>query len=285
MGFGVDLDEDVIEDVELASTLRRASALVDAYCAAPQIPQPHSFAGGAITGEQHKWSVGTDTRAGSRRVYVYHRPIKHVDNFAIKVTNTIKVTVGPSDIYINNSEGYIELVSLAAVTYGIYPIGIIPNLGLHTPVVELDYEYGYEAAVTSESLYATDGLTYRTGNGFLKPSAVSVYNNGTAVTSGFSIDHEDGSVLFASPPSGVVTANYTYLVPRAIAQATGEIAADMLAERALAEKGMRRLAAITMAEIELRRTLQGTNVSTDITSFLPQSAIVLLEPYRFRSVG
>lgn len=51
MGFGVDLS--VFEEVEVRNILARASARVNTYCAVPNLPQPHDFRGGTVTGEQH----------------------------------------------------------------------------------------------------------------------------------------------------------------------------------------------------------------------------------------
>jgi len=283
MGFGADLDD--VEDVELAMLIARASSVVNTYCAAPKIPQEHHFAGGSIIREQHRWPFGTETTHGTRRLYTYHRPIKDVSTFRIRVTNTMEVTVTGADIFINNSEGYIELISLAAVSFGIMPVGVLPNLGLYTPVAEVDYTYGYEFSAVGEPLYETDGQVYRGTNGFWQADSVTIYDGGVAVASGgYVLDLEDGSVQFTTQPTGSVTADYIYTMPNEVAMATGEIVADQLSERALTARGMRRLAGVKMAEIELRRSLRGTSVSADLASIIPETAALLLDPYRFRTI-
>lgn len=282
MGFGADLDG--VDDVELAMLIARASSVVNTYCAAPKIPQAHHFGGGSIVREQHRWPFGTEVIHGTRRLYTYHRPIKAVTAFRIRVTNTMEVSVGGDDIFINNSEGYIELISLAAVSFGIMPVGILPNLGLYTPVAEADYTYGYKFTEVGETLYATDGLLYRGVNGYWLTGSVTVYANGVAMPSGFTLNLEDGTVLLAAPTVSTITVDYSYSMPNEVAMATGEIVADQLSEKSLTEKGMRRLAGVKMAEIELRRSLRGTTVTADLSATIPDTAALLLEPYRFRTI-
>jgi hypothetical protein len=281
MGFGADLDG--IEEVELANILTRSTAVVNAYCAAPMIPQPFSFTGGTITGEQHKWTLGTEITKGTRRVYPYSRPIKNVTDFRIKVTNQISAVINARDLFINNTYGYIEVVSLAAVVYGVYPVGVVPNLGLYQPVAEINYEYGWEFPVTTETLYATDGLTYRSQHGFWEANSATIYEGGTATTSGI-VDYVDGTVTFPYHPATTVTASYTYTLPSAVEQATGEVASTLLAERELTEKGMRGLAGIQIAEVHLRRSFEGGKVSDEIKAKVSPTAQMLLEPYRFITI-
>ena len=47
MGFGIDISE--LDDTELLSLCRQASAVVDAYCNVPRIPQKHDFRGGTMS--------------------------------------------------------------------------------------------------------------------------------------------------------------------------------------------------------------------------------------------
>jgi len=284
MSFGIDTTD--MEDVALASVLNQASTVADMYCAAPQLPQPHKFSGGTITGEQHRWSLGTDTIRATRRVYPVHRPLKAVSAFRILVTPTIKVEIGSNDIFINNQDGYIELVSFAAVRFGVFPVGVVPNLGLLVPVAETDYTYGYSFPVTGDRLYATDGMTFRGQANYWAADPAPVLYVGGAVASGgtYAIDYEDGSVKFTSLVSDSVTADYTYTLPQPFAYATGEIATSLLGERDLAAKGMRALAGMDLAEISLRRTLRGNDVRSEVSTSIPETALTLLAPYRFQTV-
>jgi hypothetical protein len=283
MAYGHDLD--AFDDADLAQIIARASAVVDMWCACPQLPQPFKFFGGSVTREQHRWTLGTDLVHGTRRIYPTHRPIQAVSQFRIRVTNQLSVTISGNDMFINNADGYVELVSLAAVSYGIYPVGIVPNLGLHTPVAELTYTYGYMFPVVGEMLYATDGKLFRSvGNYWSADPPPVIYVNGAEKTSGFVIDYPDGTVYFDAAPSGIVRADYTYTLPIPVAQATGEIVTDILGERDLTAKGMRGLAGVQIAEMNIRRSLHGTNVDASLAANVPEMAQLLLAPYRFLSV-
>lgn len=282
-GLGTDLTN--VEDVELFRHIVAASAAVDAYCAVPRLPSAHSFAGGIITNEQKRWTIGSDTINGTRRFYPWHRPVRTVTSFRIRLTNTITVSVGPDDIFINQSEGYVELVSLAAVSFGVYPIGVVPNLGLATPTAELSYTYGWSFPVVGEPLFATDGYTYQASNGFWEEDSETVYVDGVATTTGFTVDRTEGTIVFSALEPGPVSVDYSYTLPQEIARATNEIVADRLSERSLVAKGLGGLAGIRMAEIELRRSLRGTTVEAALQNTIPDSAALLLEGYRFRSVA
>lgn len=288
-GFGIDVSD--MDDTELRPILTRASALAESYCAVPHLPQKHSFAGGTITAEQHSWRLGTEVTAGHRRVYLWHRPIKAITSFSIRLTPEYSVSVGANDIFINNSEGYIELVSLAAVSFGIYPIGVVPNLGLLIPVVETSYTYGYAYTTTDEPLDVTDGRTFRSQNAFwLSSPAPVIKRNGTTVTSSeYTVDYQDGSIRFTllQAATDQITANYSYSLPSQILNAVGSIATSMLGERSIAAKGLTGLDNIKIAEVSISRVRPGMfgNRGTQTQSIIPEDAKELLAPFVFRSVG
>lgn len=284
LGYGIDLSN--VPDYELDSIIMSSSATVDSYCSVPLIPQEHSFRGGSITNEQQPWTLGTDVVRGTRRFYPYHRPIKAISSFSIQVTNQINVTVGPNDLYVNVPQNYFELISLAAVTFGVFPVGLVPNLGLHTPVAKATYTYGYEFQVTNETLDETDANLFRGNNGCWDPSIVPVVRtNGTVASpSLYTVDYFDGSVKFAVAPNAVVTADYTYTLPAAIAAATGEIVTQALSDRELARKGMHGLAAIQVQDMSIRRSFRGGSVPGELAQAVPDNAARLLEGFRFRTM-
>lgn len=282
-GFGIDVSD--IEDAELRSILARASALVDVYCAIPTIPQRYSFSGGAVTGEQHPWTLGTEVTWTTRRVYPIQGPINTVTSFVVKFTNTYQVTIDPTNLYINKSQGWAEVVSLAAVVSGLYPVGI--NFGLYTPVAEIAYTYGWSFPVVADRLYPVDGNTYQGTRGFWSASpAPVVYVDGVEQTSGITIDREEGEVTFDDPQSATahITADYTYTLPEAIAEATGIIATAALGERALSAIGMTGLSSFKVAEVALARTNRGA-FGIEQQAHIPPSAASLLDTYAFKSIG
>lgn len=287
--FGIDVSE--LDDAALRAVLVRSSALVNAYTAAPNLPQRHDFRGGTATSEQHQWRLGTDYYTGTRRVYIWHKPIRSVASMRIRITNNYAVTLSANDLFINNSEGYIEVTSLAAVSFGIYPVGIAPNLGLYIPVAEVTYDYGWTFSAVDEPLDVVDGLTYISSHMAWRTSPTPVIKkNGSPLSSGYTIDSNEGTVKLstAATATDVFTATYDYSLPDAIQEATGIIATAQLGERALATKGMTGLASVRIAEVALARTMSREgqqNSATNQSFVIPEAAAQLLDPYRFHSVG
>jgi hypothetical protein len=285
MGFGTDLTG--IDDGVLSRILARASAQVDAYCSIPQLPSKYDFRGGAQATEQHTWTLGDAWQplgAGGRRVYLRSTPVRTITSFVIKFTNTYQVTIDPANLYLNQSEGWAEVVSLAALVTGVYPVGI--NFGLYTPVAEVAYTYGYDFPVSGEILLdAGDHKTYSAANQFwaVTPTPV-VKKNGAPVTSGITLDFTEGTVTFGSAnlTSDIITLDYHYTLPRDIAEATGLLATDALGERDLTARGMTGLARLSVEEITLQRTVP-RGIQTITMEVRPEIAL-LLENWIFRTV-
>lgn len=282
MGFGVDLT--AFDEVEVRNILARASARVNTYCAAANLPQPHDFRGGTVVGEQHSWSMGSDLVAGQRRYYAWHRPIKEITSFEVVVTNQQKVIISPSELFINHSEGYVEVVSLAVTSIGIFGSGLIPNLGLARPVGVMDYAYGWSFPIVGEELYETDGETFRAQNQWWDTDVVpTVYIDGAEQTTGFTLDYNEGTVTFDDmlDAASTVTLDYSHRLPNAIASATGSIATHMIGQSKLAAKGMVGIGSLKVAEVSITRAPQFRGQDDDA---IPDEAANLLEPYRFLSV-
>jgi hypothetical protein len=281
-----------VDDAELRSVISRASSLVNTFCAAPNLPQRHDFRGGSITREQHAWRMGTDYYTGTRRVYVWHKPVKSITSLAIRVTNNMSVSLSASDLFINNSEGYVEVTSLAAVSFGIYPIGVVPNLGLYIPVAEITYDYGWTFTEVNEQLDPYDAASYMSSHMSWATDPVPVIKkNGAVLTvDKYTIDYVEGTVTMTDTPtaSDRYTATYTYTLPDAIQEATGIIATSQLGERSLAAKGLTGLASLRVAEVAFARTMSregALNSSVNQAFVVPEAAQALLAPYRFHSVG
>ena len=289
LGTGIDLTG--VTDATLAATCERASAMIDSACAVPFLPVKHDFRGGTITGEQHKWRIPDNTfDLGQRRYYPFHDPLTSVQQFRIYVTNTQYVEIQPSDMFINRSEGYVEVVSLALTSVGLFNALIIPNVGLATPTARMNYTYGYDFPVTGEWLTNPSGdlKTYQGVNQWWDATiAATVYKNGTAITSGFTLDYDEGTVTFTSAliSSDVVRADYTYKLPTGIFQATALTVAAELGEDELRGKGMTKLASLEIAEVQLRRTMGRMGaVAPSLSETVPPSAMTLLAPYVFQTV-
>jgi len=146
-------------DNRLEKLVGVASRMVDGYCG-------FSFRY-KTTVEQHKWNQET------RRVFPYSRPIIAVNSFEVFVSNQQKATFNLSDLFINTSQNYVEVTSLANVTYSLFPA--IVALGLIDPVAKINYTHGYTVtpqeikdatALIAIDLASRDAL-YQTGMGQL----------------------------------------------------------------------------------------------------------------------
>jgi hypothetical protein len=255
MGFGIDMSNHT--ELEIRSVINQASNLVNSYCAVPLLPNHHDFRGGTVVKEQHRWPLPAlnFTSQTSRRVYALHQPIKEVTSFSVNFTNTYKVTVDPVNLYVNRIESWAEVVSIAAIISGVYPVGI--NFGLYTPIAEMDYTYGWEFPVVKEYLSPTDStIVYQAANQFwLVGSTPQVYVNNALQTTGYTCNFNEGTVTFGTALNDAdeVTVSYISTLPEAIAMATGHLTATFMAEADLIGKGMGNLSSIKVEEVELRR--------------------------------
>lgn len=287
MGFGVDLSD--LEDADFAFICERASSLVDAHCNVPIIPVKHDFRGGMVAKEQHRWRLVdpnvmySTLDVGTRRVYPFHAPVKEITGFRVKFTNTYQVTIDPSNLYLNKSEGWAEVVSLAAVVTGIYPVGV--NFGLYTPVAEVDYTYGWTFDSVDERLHADDGFTFRAANQFWDVTTAPVVKvNGITQSSGYTVDAYEGRVIFNALQSvnATVTATYQYTLHPDVRDATAYVVADILGDRELRQRGMANLGQLRIAELEATRSTYGHGgVTKELAEAgIPLQAQALLAPFR-----
>jgi len=279
MGFGIDISE--LDDSELASLINQAGTIVDAYCNVPRIPQKHDFRGGVIVGEQHAWRYpSTPFEVGQRRYYPYHWPVTSVQKFRIYVTNTQYVEIAPTELLINNSERYFEVVSLVLTSSGLFNALIVPNVGLATPVATCDYTYGWDFS-ENEDLLATDGQTFRAQNQFWKTTpAPVVTKNNAVVTTGFTINYNEGAVIFDTnlAASDFVSATYNYKLPSDIAWGCGQIVAYLHGQAELQARGMGHLTMLKIAEVEMERDLprgMALSLIADLDRLIPEAALFL----------
>jgi len=282
MGFGSDISE--LDDTELVSLIAQASAVVDSYCNVPRIPQKHDFRGGTITGEQHRWRYPQSPfEIGQRKYYPFHWPILEIQQFRIYVTNTQYVEIAPSAMLINNSERYWEIVSLALTGVGLFNALIIPNVGLADPIAKSTYTYGWDFTVEDDSLTCSDGQTWRAQNQYWFTDtnrAPVIKKNGAVVTSGFTVDATEGSVVFTDNllATDSVTATYHHKLPSDIQYGTGHIVAHLHGEAELHARGMAHLTMIKVAEVTMERDLRRGNPAgliANLDTLVPEAALLL----------
>lgn len=282
-GFGMDTSG--FTNAQMRSILARASVTADAFCNNGLIPERTDFRGGSITAEQHTWQnvdplVGN---VGSRRVYLNRRPIRTVTGFAIKFTNNYQITLPADNLYVNAAAGYVEVVASQPTIVGFPPLGYW--FGLSEPIVETSYTYGWQFVVTGDELEAdSTTLFYATHGSWLPGGSPIIYIDGAEQTTGYTINEDDGSVTFDTEPAPgeVVTADYTYALPQAIADAIGIIATDSIGASRNAGRGLTGLSSLRVAEVAL--TVAAPQVNRGGVS-IPSRAADLLMPFVSGRIG
>ena len=291
MGFGVETEE--LTDSDLSILCQRAHAMVEAYCLVPRLPQIHDFRGGSVTGEQHSWRypVGP-VDVGQRKAWPYHWPVTQINQFRIKVTNTQYVEIAPSELFINNTDRYVEVVSLAITSHGLFQALIVPNIGLATPVVEMDYDYGWSFTETEERLTFTDGFTWRAQHQWWKSTPAPVIKKNGAeqtVTTHYTVDSDEGTITFTTgndaTADDIITATYTHTLPGEIRDAMGYLVAALEAEADAHRRGMAHLRRLTVEEVTMERQREDSANpgNADVAAISPQAA-ALLASFRFDGV-
>lgn len=280
MELGADFDS--LDDFKLASLCAQATAWIDSYCSVPRAPQAHDFRGGTITAETHDWRYPEGAfDIGQRRIFVMHRPIKTVSQLRIFVSKQpIYQEIQTEHLVINSTTGSIDIVALALMPSGLFNALIVPNVGLFTPMLEINYTYGREYMVGSEVLYPTDGQTYRAENQWwLDDPAPAISVNNEEVTEGFGIDFDEGVVVFEDDlgSNDVVTATYIHRLPNEIMQAAGHIAAYLRSGASIRAKGLGRLSSI---QVETVRLTKAPPVHTEDLDLVVPEAAMLLEGYK-----
>ena len=277
-----------LTDLDLRSTLVRAANRVNAFCTVPTEPQSFSFRGGTMIGEKHGW---TDWKA--RRVYLTAHPIRSVEKLRVDATNNLFVDFQTNELYVNEHEGYVEIINFAITKAGIWGEANVPQLGLSQPVAIVDYTYGYRFAVVGEEAYplpTVSGETaafqeYLAENGFWASDVTPVVKkNGVEQASGVTFDRDTGLVRFDTPlaSSDEVTLDYTYTIPSDVVEGNNLIAVALLGERSLAAKGLTGIESIEVEEVRVRRI--GSRSGAEKVVDVPGSAAALLDGYKFITV-
>lgn len=128
IGDLADPDGNAVSDQKIERLIRAAGGLADSYVG-------YSFEYVQNT-EKHPWNQK------NRRIYVRQRPIVSVSAVSVHVSAQQSASFTINDFYINEDRGYVEVTSLAAVTYSLFPA--IVALGMIEPVVEITYTHGYQ---------------------------------------------------------------------------------------------------------------------------------------------
>jgi hypothetical protein len=128
LGDLTDLDGNPLTDAQLEMFIAVASRMADSYVM--------YGLGFHQTTERHVWDQKT------RRVYPREKPIVSLTSVQVYVSNQQRAAFTLNDVFINADRGYVEVTSLATVTYSLFPA--IVALGLIAPVAEITYTHGYQ---------------------------------------------------------------------------------------------------------------------------------------------
>jgi hypothetical protein len=285
MGFGIDTSE--LDNTELLSLVNQATTVVNAYCNVPRIPQMHDFRGGTITSEAHTWRYPVNSLdIGQRREYLFHWPILAIQNFRIYVTNTQYIEIAPTELMINNTERYFEIVSLAITSFGLFNALIVPNVYLASPLAKTSYTYGWDFTVTDEYLSCTDGQTWRAQNQFWfsdEARAPVIKKNGATVSNTpvqYTVDATEGTVVFTENlrDSDTVSASYHHKLPTDIQYGTGHIVAYLHGQAELQSRGMAHLTRLRVAEVDMEKDLRRAapkGLVENLNMLVPEAALLL----------
>ena len=268
--------------LQLASAIQRGARIVEDYTNAPMIPQRHSYLGGTITGERQRWKYPTTPfELGQRRVYPFHTPLITLTQLRIYVTNTQYVEIDPSEVVYQPTERYLEVVSLALTSAGLFNALIIPNVGLATPFGVLNYTYGVRFPITDDLCFATDSTNkiFQASNQFWDATIVPVVKvNGVTKTptTDYTYDATEGTITFVSAQTQQVTANYTYKCPPEAAEANALIAAYDIGQSKIRSKGMSGYQSVKLGEVAFTRPAPREFASVDnLAQTVPEAATLL----------
>jgi hypothetical protein len=290
-GYGPEPSTIGLTQLQLRQKLQQATGMVDAWCNGSVLPERADFRGGTVTGEQHNWQIPDPllANAGSRRVYPNQRAIRTVTSFVIRFTPQYYIELDPvSNLFINASEGYVEVIASQPTIIGYPPIGYW--YGLYGPVVEIDYTYGWQFVVEGDACEADSPLLYYASHGnWLPGGTVTVEVDGIAVDPGdITINEDDGSILFDQTEQpdadSLVTVSYTYVLPDAIPTATGIIATDLMGQTRNAQRGMIGLQSLRVAEVAITQMSPSQMVVKNGVN-IPVTAAAYLAPYARGTVG
>jgi len=276
-------------DLQLAAYLRRASSSVNNFTGAPRLPVVHDFRGGEVAGETHTWPVDAYDTSPTRKVFLYHRPVIAIASMRIYATKTQYVEFQASELYYELSEGWVEPASANLTSYGLWGAAMYPAIGLSEPHSSIDYTYG-DRFPSIEMLYP-DTVTnqWRSTVGWWSDETVQVYVNGVLRTSAYTIDRNEGTVLFSSPipnSNDDVEVSFTGRLHPDIAMATGIIAAARINDKNLVAAGFPQgVRSFRVAEVQVERDLPRRGASQPEPESIPNEAAELLEQFRFAALA
>jgi len=282
-----------LNDLSLVRTIARAETAIDAFMKFNMRVggfEPHNV------WLQHKWDIDSrQTPFPSHPI-----PVQSVNRYRIQVSNVSTngagffASINSGDCVINQGSSYVEIVPLQAITYSLSPV--ILQLGLKTPLVQMDSFVSFYIAVFGEQLIDTgDHISYKAVRGFWATSYLAalhiqpnqlpaippvVYVNGVATSSSnYSVNSIEGLVTFGTAQNSVpvVTADYTTVIPDSVKEACVRQTTYLLEQRSLRKQGLGGLDIAKSGDQQIQRIKQVRGVTK--VEALCEDAVSCLDDY------
>lgn len=248
------LTPDLPSPLSLERFIRRCESLIDIYMGFdPRL-------GGFELGNRvyaREW----DMKSLKTRLPNFPVPIIRVNNYQIQVSTVnssgqgFYAIINTGDMNYNQFSHYIEITPLQSVTYSLSPV--MMAFGLRPPIIRLEYESGFYLPYFNELVDDSgDHTTYWARRGQWAttndlspqlnpifqalPIPYTIFKNGSAISSGFTVDPVNGTVVFtvANAVTDVITASYCSTIPDSIRDATIAQVTWLLGQRRLHQQGV-----------------------------------------------
>ena len=287
----------IYTDTLLQRYIQRAESMIDGYVGF-SLRQGGGFEPHIVS--MHEQTFNYQTRR--TRFPTPPVPVRNIIRFRIQISNAspsgapLVATLLPTDCVIQETDQYLEVVPLTAVTYAIAPE--IAQLGLSDPITQLDCEVGFYLPVLGETLTNPSGdqKTFQAQRGFwattytqalhvqpttLPPVPPNVYLNGTLLsTSAYTLNVTEGQVIFSTTQTGTISADYTYTIPDPVFMATIAQTTYLLGQRTLNQMGLQGMEQVRNGEQQFRRHMRMAGGATSFdTETIAAEAQRLLAPY------
>ena len=278
--------------VTLLSTDQQDSIILGASRAIDAYVHTH-FAATIHTAERHEWNKE------SLRAYPTHWPVIRIARMRIHVANTMFATILPGQIFINNQEHYVQIVSPALIASFASPIF---TLTMAIPVVEMIYAAGRGEFEVGSTLAAAVNAVVTT----LPVADETPFSVGDVICIGTPDVDEEWMVVASKAPGTVpppdtvtVVARGAYgttaiahvlgapvyrlasAIPDDVKVATASIVAALVNDQVLQAEGLGNLKAATIGSYSITLASDG-----GVGGFrIPPVAEMILEHYRLIVAG
>lgn len=222
-------------------------------------------------------------------------PVTNVQNVTLQqatqapTTGLLTTQLIPLNVMIQNDLGWFSVISFQALNGNLIPTGYYPGLNFPSPNLIFDYQTSWAFPVFGQTLTMLDDqVTFQSQQPFWlssyslsinvtpyvpMPVPPTVYVNGTATTTGFTINYAEGQIVFTASQAGnTVTADFAYSIPDGVREA-----ARLLVFQSLSEQNPNLAGVAGFSSINLGNQISG--MIRDPYKRTLDRVRVLLQPY------